>query len=143
MAPTEPIHKEPSVWSPAGRIGRLRFLGILMVQWLLLALGGLLAVAIMINLPTKPIATNLPLILLAPGIYLGVVTATKRLHDVGLSGWWQLLAILPLINVVLGLWLLSREGDTKANKYGPPRRKWGSKNQSASEQRADTPHLSP
>jgi uncharacterized membrane protein YhaH (DUF805 family) len=44
----------------------------------------------------------------------------KRWHDRGKSGWWTLIALVPLIG---GLWLLIElgflRGDDAANRYGP------------------------
>lgn len=48
------------------------------------------------------------------------VTA-RRLHDVGRSGWWQVLAAIPYVNIIgviaLIFWWCS-EGEKKKNKYG-------------------------
>jgi uncharacterized membrane protein YhaH (DUF805 family) len=55
------------------------------------------------------------LAVLLPGIALVV----RRLHDVGKSGWWYFIALIPLVG---GIWLLvlmctdSQPGD---NQYGP------------------------
>jgi uncharacterized membrane protein YhaH (DUF805 family) len=51
------------------------------------------------------------LILLIPVIWLLLAQATKRCHDVGNSGWWQL---IPLY----GLWLVFQDGDHGPNQYG-------------------------
>ena len=50
------------------------------------------------------------------------VTA-RRLHDIGKSGWWQLIASIPYVGiigvVVLIVWWCT-EGEKKKNKFGPP-----------------------
>ena len=55
-------------------------------------------------------------------IPFAAVTA-RRLHDVGKSGWWQVLGAIPYVNIigviVLIFWWCS-EGEKKKNKYGPP-----------------------
>jgi len=46
----------------------------------------------------------------------------RRLHDVGYSGWWLLLILIPLLNLVFGIgfFVLSvSEGNGHENKYGP------------------------
>ena len=50
---------------------------------------------------------------LVPAIAVGV----RRLHDIGKSGWWYLLAIVPLVSLVLIAFFVmdSRED----NQYGP------------------------
>lgn len=46
------------------------------------------------------------------------VTA-RRLHDVGLSGWWSLAILIPLGWLGL-LFALVKKGDLEENKYGSP-----------------------
>jgi uncharacterized membrane protein YhaH (DUF805 family) len=43
----------------------------------------------------------------------------RRLHDVGRSGWWWLLILIPLIGwIVLFVWSVQR-GDVGPNEFGP------------------------
>ncbi|WBV41886.1 DUF805 domain-containing protein [Pseudoroseomonas cervicalis] len=45
--------------------------------------------------------------------------ATRRLHDTGRSGWWQLLSLVPLIGwIILIIWL-ARKGEAGENRFGP------------------------
>jgi uncharacterized membrane protein YhaH (DUF805 family) len=41
----------------------------------------------------------------------------RRLHDVGSSGWWQLIAFIPVIGIVFLLIWLAQEGEGD-NIYG-------------------------
>ena len=52
--------------------------------------------------------------LFVPGLAVGV----RRLHDVGRSGWWILIALVPIVGfIVLLVWFV---GDSKAdNQWGP------------------------
>ena len=55
------------------------------------------------------------LVHLIPGLALSV----RRLHDVGKSGWFLLIILIPLIG---GIWLLvleCTEGNKSENKWGP------------------------
>lgn len=48
-----------------------------------------------------------------------IAVAVRRLHDVGKSGWFYLIALIPLIG---GIWLIvlfATEGDRGQNMYGP------------------------
>ncbi|MEP5254816.1 MAG: DUF805 domain-containing protein [Winogradskyella arenosi] len=48
-----------------------------------------------------------------------LAVAVRRLHDVGKSGWFYLISLIPLIG---GIWLIilfATEGDQGANAYGP------------------------
>lgn len=44
----------------------------------------------------------------------------KRLHDLNLSGWFVLLALVPLANLLLGLGLVIFSGSRGENNYGFP-----------------------
>ena len=53
--------------------------------------------------------------LFVPSIAVGV----RRLHDVGRSGWWLLLGLIPLVGaLVLFVWSVSG-GTAGDNSYGP------------------------
>ena len=43
--------------------------------------------------------------------------AARRLHDVGRSGWWQLIALTIVGIIPLFIWFV-RVGDSDTNKYG-------------------------
>lgn len=49
----------------------------------------------------------------------GINAATRRLHDTGRSGWWQLIVLTVIGIIPLLIWLAS-EGNKEDNKYGPP-----------------------
>ncbi|MBO1583244.1 DUF805 domain-containing protein [Bacillus sp. XF8] len=42
----------------------------------------------------------------------------RRLHDIGKTGWWQLLAFIPICNIVLFVFYIL-ESQEEDNKYGP------------------------
>jgi len=52
--------------------------------------------------------------------YIALAVFAKRWHDRGKTGWWSLIAIVPVIGCV---WILVElgilEGDRGANQYGP------------------------
>ncbi|MFJ1733870.1 DUF805 domain-containing protein [Streptomyces sp. NPDC088254] len=48
---------------------------------------------------------------------LGV--AVRRLHDTGRSGWWLLIALVPLIGAIVLIVFLASEGKRGPNEYGP------------------------
>lgn len=51
---------------------------------------------------------------------LGV--AVRRLHDVGRTGWWLLVAVVPCLGVLLLVVFLCTRGQLVANRYGAPPR---------------------
>ena len=55
------------------------------------------------------------LALIIPGIAVGV----RRLHDQDKSGWWLLLAFVPIIGGLVLLVFMFLEGTRGPNQYGP------------------------
>lgn len=49
----------------------------------------------------------------------GLAVAVRRLHDVGKSGWFILIALVPLIGAIWLLVLFCTDGQPGTNKYGP------------------------
>ena len=62
------------------------------------------------------------------GVFTGLLTLgfilpaiavlVRRLHDIDKSGWWALLSIVPLVNLVL-LVFACMDGTVGANRFGP------------------------
>ena len=45
--------------------------------------------------------------------------AIRRMHDIGKSGWWMLISLIPLIGgLVLLYWFIFDGGQPHANQYG-------------------------
>ncbi|MGK0365304.1 MAG: uncharacterized membrane protein YhaH (DUF805 family), partial [Saprospiraceae bacterium] len=45
--------------------------------------------------------------------------AVRRLHDVGRSGWFYLIALIPLIGAIILLIWFCTDGKSGPNKWGP------------------------
>lgn len=54
--------------------------------------------------------------LMLPNIAVGC----RRLHDIGRSGWWLLIPIIPLIGSILLIVWLATETKPEVNQWGPP-----------------------
>lgn len=52
--------------------------------------------------------------LLLPSLSVGA----RRLHDTGLSGWWQLLILVPILGLIVLLVLWARQGQAGLNAHG-------------------------
>jgi uncharacterized membrane protein YhaH (DUF805 family) len=60
---------------------------------------------------------------IATCFYLMLTQSVKRLHDIDLRGWWLLLALLPVVNMLLGSGMQFVSGTPGPNRFGPdPRR---------------------
>jgi uncharacterized membrane protein YhaH (DUF805 family) len=44
----------------------------------------------------------------------------RRLHDIGRSGWWMLISLIPLLGGLIVLAFLCIKGQAAENHYGPP-----------------------
>lgn len=42
----------------------------------------------------------------------------RRLHDVGKSGWWCLISIIPIIGILILLYFLVQDSEPGANRFG-------------------------
>ena len=63
-----------------------------------------------------PIGGIFTLATIIPSLSLSV----RRLHDIGRTGWWLLLALIPIIGwIVLIVWAC-QPTDPQTNAYGPP-----------------------
>ena len=61
-----------------------------------------------------PIYLIYVLALLIPSI----AVAVRRLHDIGKSGWWMFISLVPIIGGIWLLVLLATEGKSGQNEYG-------------------------
>lgn len=65
---------------------------------------------------SEDVATIAMLITFIPNIAVSV----RRLHDIGRSGWWMLIALVPIVGILLLLFWAAQEGDPASNQYGEP-----------------------
>ena len=61
------------------------------------------------------VSNIISLALLLPS--LGV--AIRRLHDIGKSGWWILIAFIPILGAIILLIFMVTPGNAGSNQYGP------------------------
>lgn len=61
------------------------------------------------------IGTLYGLLVLIPGIAVTV----RRLHDTDRSGWWLLIALIPLIGGIVLLIFMIQDSNSGQNQYGP------------------------
>ena len=55
------------------------------------------------------------LVVLIPSIAVSI----RRLHDIGKSGWWLLIAFIPCIGAFVLLYFLIQDSQQESNQYGP------------------------
>lgn len=105
-----------------GRLNRLRFItyGLLnglfsSVPWIVAAFIGS---AIHSDILGYIVMFGLGFILSLPMTVAGYMLAIRRLHDLGQTGWWALITLIPYVGIILGLVLLLAPGTVGPNRYG-------------------------
>jgi uncharacterized membrane protein YhaH (DUF805 family) len=59
--------------------------------------------------------------LYALGTFIPAIAVTmRRLHDTNRSGWWMLIALVPVAGIIVLLVFLASEGQKTENRYGAP-----------------------
>ena len=112
-----------NVFSIAGRLGRLRYLaygfGIALVGQLLLAMMGGMGAALQNETGSALSMVGIGVVYIAM-IVVGIMLAVQRLHDLDKTGWLYLLILVPIVNIIFGLYMLFAPGSQDANRYGNP-----------------------
>ena len=49
----------------------------------------------------------------------GLAVAVRRLHDIGKSGWWYFIGLIPLIGSIWLIVLFCTDSESGENKWGP------------------------
>ena len=47
----------------------------------------------------------------------GIAVCVRRLHDIGKSGWWLLLCLIPVVNLILLVWYCT-DSQPGENQWG-------------------------
>ena len=114
---------QPKIFSFNGRIGRLRYLayGIgvnFLLMLIMVPLAG--ATAFMGGDPSSSMIGMLGIgIFYVLTIVISVMFAKRRLNDLNRSGWWFLLFIIPIVNLLLAIYLIFFPGTNGSNNFGP------------------------
>lgn len=70
---------------------------------------------------TGPGATRLLNPLFSLAVFLpSLAVSVRRLHDIGRTGWWVLIYLIPVVGFLVLLWWYTRPGEPVANRFGPP-----------------------
>ena len=128
LTPDNEGYADLKIFSFNGRIGRLRYLayafGVPILMFVLIGIVAAIAASIS--------ETFVGVVAALGGIsvlVVGVSFGLRRLHDLDKSAWWLLLFIVPLANIILGLYMLFARGVDGSNQYGlqPPANSTGVK----------------
>jgi uncharacterized membrane protein YhaH (DUF805 family) len=106
-----------------GRIGRLSYLKRQLAFALLVVPLTLLLVALWLS-GASGLALLLTIVIglayFIVSVHFSLAQGAKRAHDLGHSGWIQLLALVPVVNFFFALYLYLAPGQEPGNHYGMP-----------------------
>ncbi len=80
-----------------------------------IVIDNVLGMSISAEVPYGPFYIIYLLVVLIPGLAVLV----RRLHDIGKSGWWFLIVLIPFIGNIWLLVLLAKDSTDGSNEYGP------------------------
>lgn len=66
------------------------------------------------------IGTNLLNVIYSLAVLIpGIAVAVRRLHDIGKSGWYYLLVLIPIVGFIILIVWFCKDSETGANSWGP------------------------
>ena len=98
----------------SGRASRQDYWGFVLINFLVSFVIGL--VELIVGMDDGFLSSLYTVAVLCPIITLN----TRRLHDTGKSGWWQLSFVIPLLNIYYIYLLWIKKGSAELNKFGAP-----------------------
>nr|HET7859174.1 DUF805 domain-containing protein [Caldimonas sp.] len=105
------------LWPPSGRIGRLRFLAYGLALYVLFIVAAFVFgfVSAMVG-KDSVLMSALGMLGFLAYLVAAFVLIVQRSHDMDMSGWWSIAAIIPIVGLV---WVF-KGGTRGANRWGPP-----------------------
>lgn len=125
-----------SPFSPKGRFGRLSYLAWMFIVGMLYTctifiVAGVAGVALMQVGSFSPdalfqsslgyFALLLIFIVIIIFTVISICISIRRIHDLNKSGWLWLLFLIPVINIIFGIYIMCAKGTEGENQYGPQR----------------------
>lgn len=117
---------QPTIFSFNGRIGRLRYLAyntgiyiaLMIVMVPLLGATGFMATGDF-SAMGGGLASAVIIIFYLVAIIVSVMWGKRRLNDLNRSGWFILLILVPIVNLLLSIYMVFFSGTDGDNNYGP------------------------
>lgn len=75
-----------------------------------------IVVSVVLSMVLSLIGTISALALLLPGLGAGV----RRLHDIGKSGWWILVGLIPIVGWLIAIYWAIQPSQPDSNNWGAP-----------------------
>lgn len=106
-------------WSLEGRLGRQIY-----IQRLLIILAAMVLAGIVLNVlaamagADELLGRPVGAVVVLGAAPFALPQHTRRLHDLGWSGWWQLLFLVPIFGLFFRIFLWCKPGTPGRNPYG-------------------------
>ena len=118
---------KPSIVAFNGRIGRLRYLAysigasfvLMLVTMPLIGMSAFTGAAMGGEAGMSMMAMLGMAVYYIGAIVISVMYAKRRLNDLNRSGWWFLLFIVPIVNLLFWIYLVFFPGTEGSNNFGP------------------------
>ena len=106
-----------------GRIGRLRYLAYGMIStFLTVIVLGILSAVLIPMIASGGMSETMMVAMMAllylPLVVFSIIFMKRRLNDLDKSGWWQLLYLIPILNIIFAIYILFWPGSKGSNSYG-------------------------
>jgi len=113
---------QPKIFSFSGRIGRMRYLayGIglnILLMALMIPLGGMTA-AMGGEAGMSMLGMMMVGLFYIATIAISIMFAKRRLNDLNRSGWWFLLFLVPIVNLLMAIYMVFFPGSAGDNNFG-------------------------
>jgi uncharacterized membrane protein YhaH (DUF805 family) len=72
----------------------------------------------LLSLVANLLSDLLGLVVMLATVVPMLAVGARRLHDTGRSGWWQLIALVPVLGGIVLLVLMAQKSDAGANRFG-------------------------
>lgn len=120
--PNSEAYSEVKFFSTKGRLGRIRYItysfGYVLIFSLVMAvLFGLMGAMGLFKDPSTVGTVTRPLQIVFMGF--GLILSRRRAHDFDKSGWWALLSLIPLVNLIF-LFIPGTDGENRYGNKTPP-----------------------
>ena len=109
------------IFTAEGRLNRLRYIKYMII----LAIAGAIAkfttscmATLLTGDPEGALVMMITLILAVIAGIGNIMLMIRRIHDLGKSGYFVLLAFVPFINVIFSIYLFCAAGQVGSNQYG-------------------------
>jgi len=117
------VQTEDKLFSAEGRISNWRYNAqFTKVMLITVVAGAAMFGAISTESQVAMAIVGVPVFLIVIAAFVSLIyAAIKRLHDLGHSGWFFLIGLIPLVGVIFTLYYALKPGPEDVNAYGAPR----------------------